>query len=71
MRLRTTATSGNGVPSVASPGSSLTTALTHVMYTRDATGLARIYLDGVQAVEDTVKGTCSNWSNTYQFALAN
>ncbi|MHC4542088.1 MAG: CocE/NonD family hydrolase, partial [Planctomycetota bacterium] len=47
VRLRTTATDDNGKPSV-STSDVLTAALTHVVYTRDAPGTARIYINGEQ-----------------------
>jgi PKD repeat protein len=71
VRLRTTDTSNNGTPSLTSPAGSLTTELGHVVYTRDAAGVARIYVDGVQVVDGTVGGDFSNWSSSYRLGLAN
>jgi hypothetical protein len=70
-RLRTTATSNNGTPSLTTPDGSLTTELTHVVYTRDASGQARIYVNGVERVSGTVGGDFSNWNEGYRLALAN
>ena len=70
-RLRTNRTSANGIPSVNSPNKSLTTMLTHVVYTRDRAGRARIYVNGKQATEKSVPGSISNWNASFQFALAN
>ncbi|MDY7079705.1 MAG: hypothetical protein SXV54_22700 [Chloroflexota bacterium] len=42
-RLRTTATSKNGVPSVSTPAGSLTPELAHVVYVQGADALVRIY----------------------------
>ncbi len=69
VRLRTTGTSQNGLPSTSS--GTVTTKLTHVVYTRDQAGLARIYLDGGQAAEKTVPGNPSNWDGSYHLALGN
>jgi hypothetical protein len=71
IRLRTTATSTNGIPSVSAPAGSLTEALTHVVYIRDAAGVARIYVNGSQVSSKTVGGNLSNWSGNYAFGLAN
>ena len=68
-RLRTTETSLNGQPSVASPAGSADTDLTHVIYTRTAGGNASFYIDGELARTDTVAGNLSNWASDYQFAL--
>ena len=61
-RLRTTATDSNGEPPVTSPSSSVSTAMTHVVYTRDNTGAAVMYLDGSSVTTDTVNSpTCSTF----------
>jgi hypothetical protein len=70
-RLRTTSTNANGVPSLASPANSATAALQHVVYTRDAGGAARIYIDGTQVASSTIGGNLGNWNNTYRLALGN
>jgi hypothetical protein len=71
VRLRTTTTDENGRPSLAAPDGSLSTGLTHVVYTRDASGTAKIYVDGVERASATVGGDFSNWDETYHLALAN
>ncbi|MCP4541931.1 MAG: tandem-95 repeat protein, partial [Chloroflexi bacterium] len=71
MRLRTTATSKNGVPSVSTPAGSLMTELSHVVYTRGADGTVRIYVDGVQVASETVGGDFSNWRSHYRLGLVN
>jgi hypothetical protein len=63
----------NGFPEVAT-GNVTATALQHVVLTRSATGLVRIYVDGVIEAEqqDTLPvGDFSNWDPNYVFALAN
>ena len=47
VRLRTTDQSENGKPSLDSRPGTLTTALTHVVYTRDEFGTAQLYLNGM------------------------
>jgi hypothetical protein len=71
VRLRTTATDGNGIPSLASPEGSLRTELTHIVYTRESVGMARIYLDGKEAAVQRVAGDLSNWSGDFRLSLAN
>jgi hypothetical protein len=72
VRLRTTAAGNNGTsPSLSSPDGSLTTDLTQVVYTRDASGAAKIYINGVQLASTTVGGDFSNWNGGYRLALAN
>jgi len=71
VRLRTSKTSSNGIPSVSSGGKILTPELTHVVYTRDRTGRTRIYINGEMNVEKTVRGATTQWPGSYHLALAN
>jgi hypothetical protein len=71
VRLRTTKTSGNGIPSLNSPGRSLAPRLTHIVYTRNRGGRARLFLNGKQQVEKRVPGAMANWNGKYRLALAN
>lgn len=71
VRLRTTSTSGNGIPSTASPEDSARAELTHVVFTRDASGVARIYRDGKEVVTNKVDGKFDNWSDSFRLVLAN
>lgn len=71
VRLRTTSTSTNGLPSTAIPPKSVMTKLTHVVYSRDAQGIARIYINGNQQAQQKVSGKLSNWSNDFGLILAN
>jgi hypothetical protein len=71
VRLRTTSTDGNGIPSIASPERSLRLELAHVVYTRYRGGSARIYINGKMAVAQTVAGQVENWSDDFRLSLAN
>jgi PKD repeat protein len=71
VRFRTTATTLNGQPSPSTPAGSLTTALTHVVYTRTSAGAVRIYLDGSLITTGNSSGDSSNWDASYRLALAN
>lgn len=70
-RLRSTTTSKNGEPHLNAPPGSLTPALTHVVYTRDAAGKARLFINGVERASRTVGGDLTNWAASYRLALAN
>jgi hypothetical protein len=71
VRLRTTAQSDNGKPSLDSASGTLTPTLTHVVYMREASGVVRLYLNGIEQVSATVEGDFSNWDPTFRFALGN
>lgn len=71
VRLRTTETSDNGNPSLTTPAGSLTTKLTHVVYTREASGRTTIYVNGVRQIRGSVSGELDNWDSGYRFALGN
>ena len=71
VRLRTTATDDNGIPSLTA-GTVNTDELSHVVYTRDTSGVARFYVNGVEVgSRSDITGDFSNWSDDFQFALAN
>ncbi len=71
-RLRTTTTGNNGVNKlVTSSGDAADTALSHVVYSRDASGLANLYVDNQLVGTNTIDGNFSNWDSQYEFALAN
>jgi len=69
VRLRTTETSLNGQPETISPAGSLTGDLQHVVYTRDAAGNARIYVDGNETVTESIGGTLDNWDGSYRLGV--
>lgn len=62
-RLRTTATTANGIPSLTAPTGSATTNLSHLVYTRNALGNADIYINGVQVKSGNVGGDLSSWAD--------
>jgi hypothetical protein len=71
VRLRTTSTDANGTPSISSPEGSLQPQLTHVVYTRDAEGAARIYVNGKAATGQAVAGQVENWGDEFRLSLVN
>lgn len=70
-RLRTTETSDNGIPALKTADGLTATRLQHVVYARDASGQARVFVDGAEAAAETVGGDLSNWDSGYRFGLAN
>lgn len=71
VRLRTTQTSTNGIPSLSTSDERVETELTHVAYTHDRNGRTRIYINGKTSSEMAVPGSLSNWDGEFQLALAN
>ncbi|MDY7099593.1 MAG: PKD domain-containing protein [Actinomycetota bacterium] len=70
-RLRSTATSNGGVPATRTAAGTFGTGLTHVVFTRDASGAATVYVDGEVATTGTVAGELANWDVRHRLALAN
>jgi hypothetical protein len=77
IRLRTTKTNDNGTKfknneseSVLEAGK-VATILSHLVYTRDASGRARFYVNGEQVGDCTVAGDFSNWNGNYRLGLGN
>jgi hypothetical protein len=72
VRLRTTVTNANGSnPATQSNTGVVDTVLSHVVYTRNASGVTRIYENGVQVATRTVGGNFANWGTNYVFGLGN
>jgi|GEM_PF-193999 len=71
MRLRTTATDLNGLPSISTPPGSAAETLQHVVFVRQADGSVRIYLNAALSASGTVGGTLTNWNPGYYLALGN
>ena len=71
VRLRTTRTSNNGQPEITTPARTVKPALTHVLYTRDRGGNAKIYINGKMVVAKNIPGSVSNWATNYRLGLAN
>ena len=71
VRLRTTSTDTNGIPSMPSPDGAARAELTHVVYTRDPAGSARIYLNGKMIATQALAGQLANWSDDYRLSLVN
>jgi hypothetical protein len=71
VRLRTTTTSDNGVPSLATSSGAVNTQLTHVVFTRATSGVTKIYVNGGEATSGNTGGDFSGWDAGHTLALAN
>lgn len=71
VRLRTTSTSTNGIPSVATPEEMAKLTLTHLVYARNKAGDVRIYMNGKEVAAQKVAGDLSGWSDDFHLSLAN
>lgn len=71
VRLRATGTSTSGTPSLSTVSGTLQRRLTHVVFTRDAAGVTRTWLDGLERATGTAAGDLSNWDSTFRLAVAN
>lgn len=71
VRLRTTERSANGMPSFSTAAGSLDLELRHIVFTRDSSGLARIYIDGTIVAEATIPGDFSTWNPRFPLLIGN
>lgn len=71
VRFRTSRTDRNGNPSVNSSRRTLTTRLTHVLYTRDRGGAARLFINGDERGERAAAGDVKIWPTSFRLNLAN
>ncbi len=72
VRLRTSSTSENGIPSTStSDGTAEPGQLTHVVYARDVSGAVRITIDGQQSLVAKIEGDLAKWSDDDHLLLAN
>ena len=72
IRLRTASTSLNGTPSLSTRKDALTTALTHVVYTRShPSGDTKVYIDGSVVATGNAPSSFNGWDDSFPLALAN
>ena len=60
-RFRTSKTGRDGGPGLSTRDGHADSELTHLVFTRDRTGRARLYLDGAMAVEGQIPGGVEVW----------
>jgi hypothetical protein len=68
--LRTTATGTEGAE-LRTSARFVPTQLTHILFTRDNTGAARLYVNGVEQKRARLVGDLSSWDSSLKLALAN
>ncbi|MEM7127154.1 MAG: right-handed parallel beta-helix repeat-containing protein [Chloroflexota bacterium] len=71
MRLRTSRTDNNGEPALISSIGAVVSQQTHLSYSRNHLGEARLYVNGEEVAAGTMEGQFSNWKNTFPLLLAN
>lgn len=71
VRLRTSSTDANGMPSTSGPENSVTTNLTHVVFTRSTDGTSQLFMDVKSIATKQVAGDFSNWGEEYRLSIAN
>lgn len=70
VRLRTTKTGSNGLPGIQAPKIPLkTTGRTHLVFTRQRNGDARLYLNGREVAKTRIEGNLSNWNKDFHLLL--
>jgi hypothetical protein len=69
-RLKTSQTTGNGLPTVGANGT-VSTTLQHVVYTFSPDGKEKMYINGVLKYEGTRTGQLNNWQAHCYLAIAN
>ncbi len=71
VRFRSKQVSENGLPGLDSSKTKVETRLSHVVYTRDSGGKAKLFIDGQEKGSRDVGGDLSNWDNNFRLLLAN
>jgi hypothetical protein len=71
VRIRAGRTDQNGIPGLAGRSGAVETALTHVVFTVESSGQAKLYVNGEEQASRNVGGDFSKWDDGYQLALAN
>ena len=71
VRMRTTSTDNNGLPSVGSANGTVGTDLVHIVYARAKDGSWKIFINGNENSSGTLTGDFSNWDDRFLMSLAN
>ncbi|MCP5020275.1 MAG: LamG domain-containing protein [bacterium] len=70
MRIRTSATDLDGMPLLTTSAGSVSLGLQHVVYSRRADGLSRLFVNGQVAAQNQLGGDMDNWDTSYRMAIA-
>ncbi|MFN3650880.1 MAG: DUF1592 domain-containing protein [Armatimonadota bacterium] len=71
VRLRRQGSDANGLPSLGSSPGQAGTRITHVVYTRTASGEATLFVNGEERGTLSQAGELSSWSDNFRLALGN
>lgn len=71
IRLRTSETNTNGEPSLVSSRGAVTTAKTHLFYTRQSDGTTQLFVNGNKVATGRVLGDLKGWYAGFSLLLAN
>ena len=71
MALKTSATNLEGTPALSSPENSVGAQLVQLVYTREASGETRFFINGVPVSQAIVGGLITNWDNAFRLVIAN
>lgn len=66
--VRSTASNTKGEPGVGA-GGVMVAAPTHIVFTRDASGTSRVYVNGVRVTTSALSGTLASWVGNHQLHL--
>lgn len=69
--VRTDTTNQNAGDKALAGGAVMPDALMHVVITRTASGVLRLFVNGVEVAQRSLPGTFSNWVSTHRLALGN
>jgi hypothetical protein len=70
IRLRTTTTGNNGTNQrIRTNNTIITDSVSKYVYTRDASGQAKFYINGIEVATASIGGNFSNWDANYQVAI--
>lgn len=69
--LRTTTTESSAGNPLTTSSQVLSSTLQHIVYTRDALGVARLYVNGVERAQGTRSGSMGTWDTNYPLVLGN
>ena len=71
VRVRTSETNDNGLPSMSSKDKRVSLELTHIVYTRKENGKVNLYINGSLSNSRSIVGDTKNWDISYRLGLAN
>ena len=71
IRLRTSETNNNGLPSISSSEPRLMLSPTHLIFTRKENGNVNLYINGKLSYSGIIDGNTRNWDLSYRLGLAN